>query len=524
MDLIDHLPILVILIPLFAAPIASLFRNGAIARLIAQVAVWGSFAVTCLLLQQVLESGTVRYQLGGWEPPWGIEYRIDILGGLVLLIVNAIAALVLSSSRLSVTQEIIERRVSVFYAAFLLCFTGLAGMTITGDAFNLFVFLEISSLSSYALISMGRDRRALSAAYQYLIMGSIGATFILIGVGLLYMMTGTLNMDDMARRIPAVAETGTIRVGFAFVTVGLGLKVAMFPLHLWLPNAYAYAPSVVSAFLAATATKVAIYSLLRFLLSIFGIGFALGALPYDLILVTLGCAGILSASLVAIFQKNVKRMLAYSSVAQIGYIVMGIGLANHTGVSAAITHIFNHALMKGALFLALAAVMYRVGSTRIESFRGLGRKMPLTMAAIAIAGLSLIGVPGTAGFISKWYLVTATFEAGLWPLALLVLLGSFMALIYIGRILEAAFLGTFPAEMDQKSAASSHAFAQTGETEEAPSSPVSCPVTGDVREAPLVMLIPILLLAAANIYFGLNTEMSFGLADRATADLMEALP
>ena len=509
MSLMDHLPVLVVLIPLLTAPVCSVFRNTAIPRVLAQVAAWASFGVSALLLNRVMTEGTVRYQMGGWEPPWGIEYRIDLLGGLVLTIVTAIAALVLTFAPRSVAVEIPERRRSVFYAVFLLCFTGLAGMTITGDAFNLFVFLEISSLSSYALISLGRDRRALSAAFQYLIMGSIGATFILIGIGFIYMMTGTLNMDDMAQRIPAVSQTGTIRVGFAFVTVGFGLKVALFPLHLWLPNAYAYAPSTVSAFLAATATKVAIYSLLRFLLSIFGIGFALGALPYDLILVTLGCAGIFSASLVAIFQKNVKRMLAYSSVAQIGYIVLGIGLANHTGVSAAITHIFNHALMKGALFLALAAVMYRVGATRIESFRGLGRRMPLTMAAITVAGLSLVGVPGTAGFISKWYLVTATLETGLWPFAILVLLGSFMALLYIGRILEAAYLGKFPIDSEEGQPAD-------GAT--------SCPVTQDVREAPLGMLIPILVLAGANLYFGLNTELSFGLADRATAALMEALP
>ncbi len=508
MSWMDHLPVLVILIPLLTAPICSIFRNGNVARVLAQGAAWASFGVAALLLREILQNGTVRYHLGGWAPPWGIELRIDLLGALVLIIVTAIAALVLGSARRSVKAEIPERRTSVFYAVFLLCLTGLAGMTITGDAFNLFVFLEVSSLSSYALISMGRDRRGLSAAYQYLIMGSIGATFILIGVGYLYMMTGTLNMDDMAQRLPAVADTRTIRVGFAFVTVGFGLKVALFPLHLWLPNAYAYAPSVVSAFLAATATKVAVYSLLRFLLSIFGLSFALGAMPYDVILVTLGCAGILSASLVAIFQKNVKRMLAYSSVAQIGYIVLGIGLANHTGVSAAITHIFNHAMMKGALFLALAAVMYRVGATRIESFRGLGRKMPLTMAAITVAGLSLIGIPGTAGFISKWYLVTATLEAGLWPFALLVLVGSFMALLYIGRILEAAYM--------YKPSDDGRTDVVNGRT--------SVPVTREIREAPLAMLIPILLLAAANIYFGLHTELSFGIADQATAALMEALP
>lgn len=495
MSLFDHLPVLVVLLPLMVAPLASLCRHGTGARRLALVVTWVTFCFAGLLLDEVLTNGTVRYNLGGWEPPWGIEYRIDVLGGMVLLIVTGIAALVMSFSKLSIESEIIERRVAIFYAAFLLCLTGLIGMTVTGDAFNVFVFLEISSLSAYALISMGRDRRALSAAFQYLIMGSIGATFILIGIGFLYMMTGTLNMDDMARILQEtdVINTRTVRVGFAFVTVGFGLKFALFPLHLWLPNAYAYAPSSVSAFLAATATKVAIYSLLRFLLGIFGVGFSLGIMPFDMILIALGCTGILSASLVAIFQKNVKRMLAYSSVAQVGYIALGIGLASQTGLSAAIMHLFNHAMMKGALFMALGAVMYRVGSTRIEAFQGIGKQMPLTMAAIVIAGLSLIGIPGTAGFVSKWYLVTATLESNMWPLAVLILFGSFMALVYIGRILEAAYFGT----------------AKEG---------------AEVREAPISMLVPIWILVVANIYFGLNTELTAGLANQATASLMEALP
>ena len=492
MSFIDHLPILVVLVPLLVAPVCALFRYGTAPRLLALFATWSSFGIAILLLQQVLAGGIVRYQLGGWEPPWGIEYRIDILGGFVLLIVTGIAALVMSFARLSIESEIPKRRVALFYSAFLLCFTGLVGMTVTGDAFNVFVFLEISSLSSYALISMGRDRRALSAAFQYLIMGSIGATFILIGIGFLYMMTGTLNMDDLARILPEVSDTRTIRVGFAFLTVGFGLKLALFPLHLWLPNAYAYAPSAVSAFLAATATKVAIYCLLRFLLGIFGVGFALGAMPFNLILIALGLAAILSASLVAVFQKNVKRMLAYSSVAQVGYIALGIGLASQTGLSAAIMHMFNHAMMKGALFMALGAVVYRTGSVRIRSFQGLGKQMPLTMSALTIAGLSLIGIPGTAGFISKWYLVTGTLEAGMWPLAVLILVGSFLALIYIGRIFEAAYFGK--------------------------------PEEGVVvREAPISMLIPIWILVAANIYFGFNTELTAGLANQATAALLEAL-
>ena len=493
MSFFDHLPILVVLIPLLTAPVCTLFRRGAIAWRLAMVATWSSFAVAGMLLRTVMETGTVRYYLGGWEPPWGIEYRIDLLGAFVLLIVTGIAALVVSFARLSVESEIPERRISIFWAAFLLCFTGLAGMTVTGDAFNVFVFLEISSLSSYALISMGRDRRALNAAFQYLIMGSIGATFILIGIGFLYMMTGTLNMDDLAARLPEVAGKKTVHVGFAFLTVGFGLKLALFPLHLWLPNAYAYAPSAVSAFLAATATKVAIYSLLRFLLGIFGIGFALGAMPLNMILIALGLAGILSASLVAVFQKNVKRMLAYSSVAQVGYIALGIGLASQTGLSAAVMHLFNHAMMKGALFMALGAIAYRIDSMRIDDFAGLGKQMPFTMAAIAVAGLSLIGIPGTAGFISKWYLVLGTLEQGYWPLAVLILVGSFLALIYIGRILEAAYFGK--------------------------------PKTDTVvREAPIGMLVPIWILVIANIYFGLHTDLSAGLAQQAVANMLEALP
>jgi len=404
--------------------------------------------------------------------------------------VTAIAALVMIFARNSVEDEIPRDRIARFYATLLLVFAGLAGITVTGDAFNLFVFLEISSLASYAAISMGRDRRALSAAFQYLVMGTIGATFILIGIGLLYMMTGTLNMLDLAERLPEVSDSRTVRAGFAFLTVGIGLKLALFPLHLWLPNAYAYAPSTVTAFLSATATKVAVYALLRFVLEIFGVQFSLVDMPLDLILIFLGLLGILSGSLVAVFQKNLKRMLAYSSVAQIGYMVLGIGLASVTGITAAILHVFNHALMKGALFLALGAVAYRVGAVTLREFAGMGQRLPWTTAAIVLGGLSLIGVPPTAGFVSKWYLVLGTVEQGLWPVTILVLLGSLLALVYVWKLVEAAYFKIPPAN--------------------APA----------VAEAPLSMLLPVWILVAANIYFGLYTDVSVGLASRVANDFV----
>lgn len=489
MGLLDHLPVLVVILPLMSAPLCVLFDRARPAWLVSMSASWLSFAAAVYLLIQVSRDGTISYHLGGWAPPWGIEYRIDLLSAYVLLIVTAIAALVMVFARRSLEKEIPADRIARLYAALLLVFAGLTGITATGDAFNVFVFLEISSLASYAVISMGRDRRALSAAFQYLVMGTIGATFILIGIGLLYMMTGTLNMLDLAARLPEVADTRTVRAGFAFLTVGIGLKLALFPLHLWLPNAYAYAPSAVTAFLAATATKVAVYALLRFMFGVFGAEFSLNKMPFDLILMVLGLAGILSASLVAVFQEDVKRMLAYSSVAQIGYMVLGISLASNTGVSAAILHVFNHALMKGALFLAVGALAYRIGAVTVSSLAGMGRRMPWTMAAIVLGGLSLIGVPPTAGFVSKWYLVLGTLEQDLWPVALLVLIGSLLALAYVWKLVEAAYFAA-PAE-------------------DAP----------PVKEAPLSMLIPVWILVAANLYFGVNTGVSVGVA-RQAADLL----
>jgi multicomponent Na+:H+ antiporter subunit D len=488
MSLVDHLPVLVVIIPLMAGPLCVLVERPLAAWGLALAAAWLSFAAAVALAAQVNGTGVISYELGGWAPPWGIEYRIDTLGSYVLLIVTGIAALVMVAAKESVASEVPEAKVARFYAALMLAFAGLVGIVATGDAFNVFVFLEISSLASYALISMGRDRRALTSAFDYLVMGTIGATFILIGIGFLYMMTGTLNMQDLAARLPEVWDTRTVRAGFAFLTVGIGLKLAMFPLHLWLPNAYTYAPSVVTAFLAATATKVAVYVLLRFMLDIFGIDFALGRMPFEYILLPVGVIGILSASLVAIYQVEVKRLLAYSSIAQIGYMLLGIGLASTTGVTGAILHLFNHALMKGALFLALAAIAYRLRSTSLQDLTGLGRRMPWTMFAIVIGGLSLIGVPATVGFVSKWYLVLAALEQGLWPVALLILLGSLLAVVYVWKLVEAAYL-----------------------TE--PRDDVA------VQEAPLSMLIPLWVLVIANVYFGVNTEVSVGLARQAAAVL-----
>lgn len=493
--MIAHLPALQVVVPLIAAPLCALLPAGRAVWLAAVAASGLAFLIAALLLDQVLAHGPISYAMGGWPAPWGIEYRVDALNAYVLLIVAAVGTVVAGFGRV-----IVEYRVRLpaskqpwFYAAYLLCLTGLLGIAITGDAFNLFVFLEISSLSSYVLIGIGRDRRALTAAYQYLIMGTIGATFILIGIGLLYAMTGTLNMGDLAARIPAVAHTRTVHAAFAFLAIGVSLKLALFPLHLWLPNAYAYAPSAVTAFLAATATKVAVYVLLRFFFTVFGAPFSFGTMRLDIVLLPLALAGIFSASVAAIFQADVKRMLAYSSVAQVGYMILGISLVSVTGLTAGISHLFNHALMKGALFMALGCVSFRVGAAKLERMAGVGRTMPWTMGAFVIGGLSLIGVPLTAGFVSKWYLVVGALEKGWWPVAVLVLISSLLAVIYIWRVVEVAYFEPAP----------------EGEA---------------AGEAPLALLVPTWTLALANLYFGLDTSLNAGVARRAAEMLLGVAP
>ncbi len=490
----NHLPILQVILPLMAAPLALIIRQSNPVWWFAVLVSAATFWISVELLDAVIQTGTISYALGGWRPPIGIEFRIDTLNAFVLLLISSISLVVLLAARRSIEAEIPQYRHTYFYSAYLLCMAGLLGIVASGDAFNVFVFLEISALSTYTLIAMGQDRRALWASYQYLIMGTIGATFILIGIGLMYMMTGTLNMYDLAARLPEVSESRTVATAFAFFIVGVCLKLALFPLHLWLPNAYAYAPSIVTAFLAATATKVAIYLLLRFNFSIYGIEFSLSHLPLQEILLTLGLIGVFMASLMAIRQQNVKKLFAYSSVAQIGYMIAGFSIGTATGLMATLLHLFNHALMKGALFLALAGIFYRIGSVELKAFSGLGRQMPYSMAAIVIGGLSLIGVPLTVGFVSKWYLVLAFIEQGWWPVTALILAGSLLALIYVWKIVETAYFQPVSSENRRQG------------------------------EAPLGILLPAWILVFANIYFGIDTDLTVSVTFLASESLFGGRP
>lgn len=496
---LEHGPALLVAMPLLMGVLTALSPSEKLSWGMVLTTVTTSVFVSLGLLMQVLHHGPIMYAVGGWLPPKGIALYLDGLNAPIAFLISAIALLCTLYALPSIKAEVEPKKRSPFYAAFLISFAGLIGMVVTGDAFNVFVFLEVSSISTYVLVAMGssRDRRALVSSFNYLIMGSIGATFFVIGIGFLYMQTGTLNMADIARVLQdGGVDSRVTQLAFAFIIVGLGLKLAMFPLHLWLPGAYAYAPSFVTAFLAATATKAALYLMLRFTFTIFDPDWVFIGKSLMVILSGLGILGMVLASLQAIFQNDVRRVLAFSSVAQVGYMLLGIGMVTSLGLTAGYLHLLNHAIMKGALFLAVGAFWYRFGITQVSDMRGLGKTMPLTMAGFTAAGLSLIGVPGTVGFVSKLALVRAAAENGWWWAIGVIVLTSIMALIYIGRIIEVAYLRD-PPMIDDKAIAK--------------------------NEAPLMMLVPLWLLASAAWVFGFDAQWTTGLAE-AAARVLDAGP
>ncbi len=488
----EHLPALQVVVPLLCAPLVVLLHPRGLAWAAATAASALAWAISISLAAGLLAGNSYQYKMGSWQPPFGIELRVDALSAILLLIVTGASTVALLAARRSVDSQISIERQPLFYAAWLLALSGLAGILVSADAFNIFVFMEIAALASYVLVAGGPNRRAFPAVFKYLIMGTIGATFYLIGIGLIYMMTGTLNLADIELKIHEVAGQKPVLAAAGFITIGLALKAAVFPLHIWLPNAYTYAPHMVTVFLAACSTKVSLYVLLRLDFVVFQANLTDHDLQFSHFLMPLAVLAMLVASAVAIFENNLKRLFAYSSVAQVGYIMLGASLVNQAGLTASILHMFNHALAKGSLFLVAASLAMRFSGLRLSDLAGAGRRMPWTMAAFVIGGLSLIGVPGTAGFISKWYFMSAVLNEGAigFALAASIVASSLMAVVYIWRVVETAYF-------------------------KAPTNGA-----GDMAEAPLSILTVLWVVALANVYFGLVTYVPVTLGSMATEALL----
>ena len=434
------------------------------------------------VLNTVMTTGKFSYRLGGWAPPWGIEYMLDHLSAFVLVIVSSISLIVAIYSKKSVEDNLPEKTVP-FYTLFLLLVTGLMGIVITGDVFNLFVFLEISALSCYALIAIGEEGAPM-AAFNYIIIGTIGACFYLLGIGYLYIATGSLNMADLANILPDLYHSKVILVAFAFFTVGLAIKAGLFPLHTWLPDAYCTAPSAVSALIAPLMTKVAAYVMIRIMFTVFQPHFSVEIVPVFAILGWLSVFAIFWGGIKALAQTDLKRMLVYIVVAEVGYIVIGVSVANRMGLTGAILHIMNDAVMMASLFLVVGAIFYKTGTRDIHQLRHLNKKMPFTMAAFTITALSMCGIPPACGFFSKWYLILGTIEAGQWVWAAALLCSSLINAVLFFRVIECAYLKPMEPAYALNGGETKHEEIQRD-------------------EAPLTMLVPIVIMAAGVILLGI---------------------
>ena len=325
-----------------------------------------------------------------------------------------------------------------YYALYGLLTSGLLGMAITGDLFNLYVFLEIASLAGYGLIALGGNKSTL-ASFRYLLVGTIAASLYLLSIAYLYGITGTLNMEDMGKLISQHLDSVNVLLAMAMLTVGFGIKMALFPLHGWQPDAYTYAHPAAAPLISGVMSKVPALALLRFAFYIFGAGSEYVAKGLFVIGV-LGACGIILGSVMAIAQKDFRRMLAYSSVAQIGYIAAGLSIGNMYGVIAVVLHILNHAFMKSSLFMVAGGIKYRFGEVSIEKFGKLNKYMPFTVVTLVIAALSMVGIPPTGGFFSKWYLVLGALECGQYFFIAVIVISSLLNAIYFFKVLENVFI------------------------------------------------------------------------------------
>lgn len=390
--------------------------------------------LSVLAMWTIVTKGTLVYSVGSWKLPIGIALVLDGLTAFMLITVNLIA---FSVSIYSISY--MERFTSKwkFYTLFLLMVAGMNGVVVSGDIFNLFVFLEIASVASYALVAFGTERHELEAAFKYTVMSSVGSLFLLLGIVFLYSYTSTLNMADMANILAQKSASNiTIMVSVLFI-MGFGLKAALVPFHAWLPDAHPSAPAPISAMLSGVLIKsLGIYTLCRIFYNVIGINF-----PLSSILMILGTLSMVIGVFLAIGQWDFKRLLAYHSISQIGYVILGIGLGTPLGIIGGLFHLFNHSVFKSLLFLNSGAVEYATGTRDLQEMGGLATKMPITSTTSLIASMSIAGIPPFNGFWSKLIIIIAAVQANHLGYAFWAVLASILTLASFTKVMKYAFFG-----------------------------------------------------------------------------------
>jgi len=463
-------PVLLIIIPLVGAFVIPLFGfiSKRISGYISLIAILGMAVIVGFLIPRVV-NGPIIVMLGGFKPPFGINLVVSTFSLFFAGVISLLGFLV----SIYAIKYINEGDVDKYHLLFLLFITGATGVVLTGDIFNLFVFFEILCISSYALVAYNRDSDGVEAGIKYLIQGSVGSAFILIGIALLYGLCGSLNMADIASQIHSVNSPLLSLSMFLFIT-GFGIEAAIFPLNGWLPDAHSSAPSTISAVLSGFAIEIGLYAVLRI------VGTVFGATDILYFLAGLGIFTLLIGELSAFKQNDIKRLLAYSSIGQIGLILFAFSVGTPEGIAGGLFHILSHALSKGLLFLAAGYMIYKAGSREIGKMKGIGTRMPVTSFCFLIAAFSLVGLPPFVGFSSKFMIIKSALlktQGYFFFLVGVVLLGTVIEISYFFKLLQ-------------------NIFSRTGEEK--------------IDEAPLGALIPIVILAiiilAVGVYPGIVSK------------------
>ncbi len=473
-----HFPVLIILLPLSAALLSPFFSymHKQAGKWIAIAALFGAFCCSVGLLLQIVANGgeAIHYWMGDWMPPLGIEFVIDPINGVIVTMITFIAlfSTIYSTPFLKKSNWLY---MGGYYTLMALLCVGLSGMTLTGDAFNLYVYLEIASLSGYGLIALGGNKGTL-AAFRYLLIGTIAATLYLLALGFMYSMTGSLNMADLSVLLQDQMDSPLIAMAVALLIAAFGIKAALFPFHGWQPDAYTFSHPGAAPLISGVMSKVPAYAMLRFFFYLFGAQHLF--VQHGLTVVgILGAMGIILGSVMAIAQDDFRRMLAYSSVAQIGYIAVGLAIGSFYGVIGAVLHVLNHAFMKGSLFMVIGGIQYRFGEFRISQLGQIHKKMPFTVVTLCIAALGMIGIPPTGGFFSKWYIMLGAMGTEQYIFVAVLVLSSLLNAVYFFRVLENVFINP-PAELKEVT-----------------------PVHGKL-ELPLSMLLPIIVFGIMILALG----------------------
>jgi multicomponent Na+:H+ antiporter subunit D len=438
----EQLPVLIVIVPLimsFITYILGIFWKRCVYPITFLTSGFCLFFNAQLLKTLLFSEKRITYYLGGWEPPWGIEYVVDYLNAPILTGISLVFFLLVILTKGIVEKEIREEKRNVFYSLLLLQFTGLQGVTVTGDMFNLYVLLEILSFSAYGIVGIGKAGSEFFA-FRYMIFGTLGACSYLLGVGYLYILTGSLNMADLSNILPDLKHSTALFSGAMFLVLGVLIKMAFFPLHVWLPDAYSKAPSSVSVFLAALSTKALAYVLIRIVFTILGPTYSSRIIPVFDFLGYIAAFGVIFCGIMAIAQKEIVRSLCYILISEIGYIVLAISSWNADGLKGGVLHIINDMFMMGSLFSVWAIVESRTDKRMSEEWTGLRETFPYTMGIFAMSALSVIGVPPLCGFFSKWYILLGLMNAKKWVFSATIIVSSLLNAIYFFKLIEKIYL------------------------------------------------------------------------------------